>query len=74
MKYNFDWENIEQRTSYGFAWACLNYVLKQKNAIVSLKFAEVDILKEKKGLYPILILDDIFSELDSEKVVTIESL
>ena len=41
---------------------------QQKNAIVSLKFAEVDILKEKKGSYPILILDDIFSELDSEKI------
>ena len=41
---------------------------QQKNAIVSLKFSEVDILKEKKGLYPILILDDIFSELDSEKI------
>lgn len=41
---------------------------QQKNAIVSLKFAEVDMLKEKKGDYPIFILDDIFSELDSEKI------
>lgn len=41
---------------------------QQKNAIISLKFAEVDILKEKKGNYPILILDDIFSELDNEKI------
>ncbi len=41
---------------------------QQKNAIISIKFAEVDIFKEKTGLYPILILDDIFSELDSEKI------
>ena len=41
---------------------------QQKNAIISLKFAEVDILKEKKDNYPILILDDIFSELDNEKI------
>lgn len=41
---------------------------QQKNAIISLKFAEVEMLREKKDKYPILILDDIFSELDSEKI------
>ena len=41
---------------------------QQKNAIISLKFAELEILKQKNYIYPILILDDIFSELDNEKI------
>ena len=36
-------------------------------AILALKLAEVLIFKEKFGKYPILLLDDIFSELDVEK-------
>ena len=55
---------------------CLNgYSLKdygsegeQKNAIISLKMGEIEIFKEKKGDIPILILDDLFSELDEEKI------
>ncbi len=36
-------------------------------AILSLKLSEMMIFKEKDGEYPILLLDDIFSELDIEK-------
>ena len=36
-------------------------------AVLSLKLAELILFKEKDGEYPILILDDIFSELDIEK-------
>ena len=36
-------------------------------AILALKLAELLIFKEKDGEYPILLLDDIFSELDVEK-------
>lgn len=36
-------------------------------AILSMKLAEVLIFKDKDGDYPILLLDDIFSELDVEK-------
>ena len=36
-------------------------------AILALKLAEVLIFKEKDGDYPILLLDDIFSELDIDK-------
>ena len=36
-------------------------------AILALKLAELFIFKEKDGDYPILLLDDIFSELDVEK-------
>ena len=41
---------------------------EQKNAIISFKIAEMQIFIEKKGIYPILILDDLFSELDEEKI------
>lgn len=41
---------------------------EQKNAIISFKMAELDIFREKKGIIPILILDDLFSELDEFKI------
>ena len=36
-------------------------------AILAMKLSEVFLFKEKHGDYPILLLDDIFSELDVEK-------
>lgn len=47
---------------------------QQKNAIIAYKFSELEIFKEMTGSYPILILDDLFSELDEEKVENIISL
>lgn len=44
---------------------------QQKNAIIAMKFAELELFHEQKGYYPILILDDLFSELDDEKVENI---
>ncbi|MBE6161059.1 MAG: DNA replication/repair protein RecF [Firmicutes bacterium] len=41
---------------------------QQKNAIISLKLSEIEIIKEKKNDYPILVLDDLFSELDNIKI------
>lgn len=38
-----------------------------RGAILALKLSEVLIFKEKDGDYPILLLDDVFSELDIEK-------
>ena len=35
-----------------------------RTAALSLKFAEVQIFKELSGEYPILVLDDVMSELD----------
>ena len=40
---------------------------KIRVAVLSLKLAELILFKEKDGEYPILLLDDIFSELDIEK-------
>jgi DNA replication and repair protein RecF len=36
-----------------------------------LKLAEIEIFKEKKGEYPLLLLDDVFSELDNRKKIAI---
>ena len=38
-----------------------------RSLVLTLKFAEIDLLKTKKGFYPILLLDDVFSELDEER-------
>lgn len=47
---------------------------QQKNAIIAYKFSELEIFKEFTGSYPIFILDDLFSELDIEKVQNILNL
>lgn len=41
---------------------------QRKNAILSFKLAEINVVKDIKGYYPILILDDLFSELDKKKI------
>ena len=41
---------------------------QQKNAVISWKFGEMSIFKLKKEVLPILILDDLLSELDIEKI------
>lgn len=40
---------------------------QQRTAALSLKLAELEIIKERTGEYPILILDDVFSELDENR-------
>lgn len=44
---------------------------QRKNAIISFKLAEINVINEIKGYYPILILDDLFSELDKEKITNL---
>lgn len=41
---------------------------EQKNVIISFKLAEVNIFYKKTKTMPILILDDLFSELDTSKI------
>lgn len=41
---------------------------QRKNAIISFKLAEIKVIYDIKGFYPILILDDLFSELDKKKI------
>lgn len=40
---------------------------QQRMSVLCLKLAEIELFKEKKGEYPVLLLDDIFSELDNTK-------
>ena len=47
---------------------------QQKNAIIALKLSEINIFYQSKKTFPILILDDLFSELDVEKINNILSL
>lgn len=42
-----------------------------KTFTISLRFAIFDYLRERKGLTPILLLDDIFDKLDSSRVANI---
>ncbi len=46
---------------------------QQKNAVIAWKFSEIMIFKELKSILPILILDDLLSELDKEKIKNILS-
>ena len=47
---------------------------QQKNAIIAYKLSEIEVFKEKINKIPILILDDLFSELDEEKINNILNL
>jgi len=41
---------------------------QQKNSVIAFKMAELEMFNDIKKEYPILILDDLFSELDLKKV------
>lgn len=40
---------------------------QQRLAVIALKIAEIYLYKEETGEYPVLLLDDIFSEIDTKK-------
>lgn len=40
---------------------------QQRSIVLSLKLAEINYLKNKTGTYPILLLDDVLSELDKNR-------
>lgn len=62
--FNLNGENLKEYGSEG----------QQKNAIIAFKLVEVNIFNKFKDNYPILILDDLFSELDKQKVNNILNL
>lgn len=71
---------ILQRTTVGvhrddFVFGIDGYPLKkfgsqgqQKSFVIAVKLAHFDLLKEKKGFNPILLLDDIFDKLDDQRI------
>lgn len=64
IKFKFKGMNLKDYGSEG----------QQKNAIIAYKLCELEIFYNIKGDYPILILDDLFSELDKEKINNILNL
>ena len=40
---------------------------QQRSSVLSLKLAELEFLKLETGEYPILLLDDVMSELDTRR-------
>ena len=40
---------------------------QQRTAVLTIKFSTIDIIKEKTGEYPVLLLDDVLSELDNSR-------
>ena len=40
---------------------------QQRSAVLSLKLAEIELFKEKTGETPVLLLDDVLSELDDTR-------
>ena len=41
---------------------------QQKSFLVSLKFAQYEIMRKKYGFAPILLLDDVFDKLDMNRI------
>jgi DNA replication and repair protein RecF len=41
---------------------------QRKSLLFSLKLAEAETIKEKKGAYPLLLLDDVFEKLDAHRM------
>lgn len=40
---------------------------QQRTAVLSIKLSEVELIRMERGYYPILLLDDVFSELDKDR-------
>ncbi len=47
---------------------------QQRTLVLTLKLSEVKILKKETGYYPVLLLDDVYSELDEERREFLTSL
>ena len=42
---------------------------QQRTAVLSIKLAEIDLIYAETGVYPVLLLDDVLSELDEDRQV-----
>jgi DNA replication and repair protein RecF len=47
---------------------------QQRTAILAVKLAELDLLTEHDGRPPLLLLDDVFSELDPERLERLRNM
>lgn len=51
----------------GFDVASYGSQGQQRTVVLSLKLSELELIKEKEGVYPIFFLDDVMSELDEDR-------
>ena len=42
---------------------------QQRTTALSIKLAEIDLMHSETGEYPVLLLDDVMSELDNERQI-----
>lgn len=47
---------------------------QQRSLVLTMKLAEVEIIKKDIGVYPVLLLDDVFSELDEDRRLYLSKL
>lgn len=40
---------------------------QQRTVVLSIKLSEVELIRRERGSYPVLLLDDVFSELDEQR-------
>ncbi len=78
-KKGFERDKKYQSTYYGIHKEDLSIEIDQKNAqkfasqgqqrtiVLSIKIALIEIIKEEIGEYPVLLLDDVLSELDDNR-------
>lgn len=83
---NIEKDRLLQYSSVGVHKDDLNFILnkfpikkygsqgQQKSFLVALKLAQFDFIKQKTGVNPILLLDDIFDKLDDLRVAQIINL
>ncbi len=43
--------------------------VKQRTTALSIKLAEIDLMHSETGEYPVLLLDEVMSELDNERQI-----
>ncbi|HWJ30191.1 MAG TPA: DNA replication and repair protein RecF [Flavisolibacter sp.] len=80
LKQNRQKDMMLQRTSGGVHRDDLVFQLREqafksiasqgqrKSLLFALKLAEMEIIKEEKGISPLLLLDDVFEKLDEERI------
>jgi len=86
LRQNFEKDYYLEHTSTGihrddlvfeFGGRALKKIASQgqrKSFLISLKLAQYEFLRRRKNIKPILLLDDIFDKLDSERVARVMSL
>lgn len=86
LKSNINKDKALQYTSVGIHKDDLNFEIdgfpikkfgsqgQQKSFLIALKLAQFDFIKQKGGVSPILLLDDIFDKLDENRVAQIIEL